>query len=124
MSNIIELKAYHLSELVKEHSGNTTEIENVLGKVEKFKELDLKKNIEMLEDSLKETLSLKLLDQLDSVFQLIDESHGANLLLLNRIMDLKPMLVNLEMELIAKIEYDLLKELDEMINMVFLSSLF
>lgn len=122
MSKIVDLKAYQLSELAKEHSENSIQVEAVLSKVEKIKELDLKKNFDQIENSLSESISLKLLDHLDSVFKLMNMPLADNLLFLKKFFDLKPNLVSLEMELMAKIEQELLAELNKMIDMVYLFS--
>lgn len=119
MSKIIELKAYHLSELAKEAPGLSTEVANVLGKVEQFKALDLTVKLNVVRDSLAESLSHKLLDELDVAFGLIDSSAGANLEFLKGLMELKPILATVEMELMGKIEQNILEKLDEMINKVF-----
>jgi hypothetical protein len=121
MSKIIDLKAYHLSELGKE-SQYSADIEKLLGKVSHFKDLDLTLALNECKDSLTEALSLKLLDELDVVFGLIDSSKLEKLEFLKRLIDLKPVLVAVGVELMGRIEEKLLEKLDEMINKVLFKS--
>jgi hypothetical protein len=121
MSKIIELKAYHLSELGKE-SEYSADIEKVLDKVGHFKDLDLSVAMNGCRDSLTEALSYRLLDDLDVAFELIDSSKVENLEFLKRLIDLKPVLVAVEVALMGRIEEKLLEKLDEMINKVLFKS--
>ena len=114
---MIELKAYHLSELSKDNAGNSEEIQRILENVEKFKELTPMKNVDGLVQTLADGMTNKLLEL--PVFQVRNyASQEDNLVLVQNLLDLKEPLVKFVTQLAGKIESELSEKLDELISKV------
>jgi hypothetical protein len=109
MSRIIELRVNQLKSL------DSDQVVDLLSQVEQYKGLDLMRTLNGSHETLIDTLCLKLLDQLEFAFAFCDSSKGENLEFLKKLIDLKPILVSVEIELMAKIEEKMLEKLDEMI---------